>query len=126
MSKQEWVLLIGAVIVGVFAVICVVGLIIERKKLKGKEFDEEKFAEPEYDTTRAKVVDIKCDMHYEGVKMPKLIKEFVVFFEVENREIIKLDVLEEYYSAFEVGQEGLLTLVNGNFISFDADGESEC
>ena len=47
MSKQEWVLLIGAVIVGVFAVICVVGLIIERKKLKGKEFDEEKFAEPE-------------------------------------------------------------------------------
>ena len=124
MSHQEWIILIGAVIAVALIVICAVGLTVERRKRK--DFTEEEFTAPIYDTVRAEVVDVKCDMHYEGVKSPKLIKEFAVFFSSKNGKTVKLDVPKEYYGAFEVGRHGVLTMTDGKFISFTADGESKC
>lgn len=126
MTGQEIVMLIGAIIVVAFIIFCVVAFSLERKKVKADEFSEEEFAEPEFDTFHVKVLDFKCDMHYEGIKMPKLIKNFAVFFEFEDGKVKGLEVPEECYDAFEIGQEGLLTLANEKFISFDAGGEREC
>ena len=120
--EQSEILIIGALFVDAFIVLCVIAFAIERKKQKGEEFREEDFAEPKREVVYAKVVDVKCNTHYEGVKMPKLIKDFVVFFELENGNVISI---EEYYEAFEVGQKGELTLANGKFIAFIA-GDGKC
>ena len=96
-----------------------------RKKLDKDGFSDSDFKEPSYDVFYAKVVDIKCDIDYnksvKGIKTPELIKNFMVTFELEHGELLTLCVAEEYYSAFEIGQKGKLTLANEEFVAFAAD-----
>ena len=125
MSGHNGMLIIGALFVGAFIVLCIIAFAIERKKRKGKEFCEEDFAEPKCDVFYAKVINVSCDTHHEGVKAPKLMKDFVVFFELKNGKVISINVPEAYYEAFEIAQKGKLTLANEKFISF-IEGEGEC
>ena len=126
MAREEWFMVIIVGIGVIFAVICTIGLIAGRKKIKNNEFSKDEFSKFEYDNMRAKVVDIKCNTHYEGIRMPKLIKDFTVFFEIENGKVLPISVPEEYYEAFEVGQEGELTLVNESFVSFESYEGGKC
>ena len=113
-----------------FLLLAIIGALMTRKKLDKDGFSDRDFNEPSYDVFYAKVVDVKCYISYnknvKGIKTPELIKNFMVSFELEHGEEINLEVSEEYYGAFEVGQCGFLTIANGKFISFAADGENEC
>ena len=126
MSVQEVCIYIGIAVIAVFFVLAIAGFVITRNKLGKDRFSESDFKEPSYDIFYAKVIDVKCDIGYDksvkGIKTPELIKNFMVSFELEHGEVLTLCVAEEYYSAFEIGQEGKLTLANEEFVAFKANG----
>lgn len=124
----EWFFLgiVGAVIVGFFVLIFWGALAEEKYKKANKSAvtpSTEEFPEPESVSFFARVVDLRCDIRYKGTKMPKMIKEFVVSFAKEGGEVIRLHVPEEYYDGFEVGQEGTVTLVDGQLYRFTLKDE---
>ena len=67
----------------------------------------------------ATVIDVSCSTRVAGTKSVKSVEEFFVSFETENGEIIKLQVLKEMYDGFEIGQNGILKLVDGDFFGFE-------
>ena len=80
--------------------------------------------EPEIKCVRAEVIDMACGVDsigYQGYKLPRAVKSFVVSFKTEDGEILRLAVEEEYYHAFDVGQVGALELINGELGSFELD-----
>lgn len=68
-----------------------------------------------------KVVDQCCTTRMVGVKYPKSIEEYFISFEKDNGEVLKLLVPKECYDGFEIGQVGVLTLVDGKIYSFKLD-----
>lgn len=56
-----------------------------------------------------------------GIKNPKAIREFFVYFEKDNGEKFELAVSEDVYDGFETGMSGLLTTVDGQLYSFVPD-----
>lgn len=74
--------------------------------------------EPVYTTATATVTDMACWVETVGIKQPKTVKRFQVVFETDGGEPVKLDVPEELYDAFEKGQTGTLTLVDGQLYGF--------
>ena len=75
-------------------------------------------------TLHAVVVDMACDVGsigYQGYKMPKAVKAFVIRFKSDEGEIFDVRVSEDMYSAFEVGLCGMLTITGGNIDSFEPD-----
>jgi hypothetical protein len=70
---------------------------------------------------RAKVVDMCCFTETVGTQPPRLVQNFFVFFEDDGGEIHKIAVSEDMYVAFEVGQVGELTLIDGNVSSYVLD-----
>ena len=75
--------------------------------------------EPVYTTATATVTDMACWVETVGIKQPKTVKRFQVVFETDGGEPVKLDVPEELYDAFEKGQTGTLTLVDGQLYGFE-------
>lgn len=75
--------------------------------------------EPEYTTATATVTDMACWVETVGIKQPKTVKRFQVVFETDEGAPVKLDVPEELYDAFEKGQTGTLTLVDGQLYGFE-------
>ena len=55
--------------------------------------------------------------------MVKTVKEFVIVFEDSEGKFRRVLVGEDMYDAFEEGQVGMLTLINGQIDSFVLDGE---
>lgn len=76
---------------------------------------ESEFIPVEVDAT---VVDMNCGVSLVGLQTPKATKEFVVAFRTDFGELLKLEVPEEMYDGFEIGQRGLLTVVDGTLYSF--------
>ncbi|MBQ8575641.1 MAG: DUF2500 family protein [Clostridia bacterium] len=81
--------------------------------------EEELNREYEYQKIHAKVTDLSCNVLSEGYRSPKTFKEFTVTFETDNGKTLKLHVSEEMYDGFEKGQVGILTVVDGQFYSFE-------
>jgi len=115
----------------IFAVFCFVMAIKQHKRdmEKKKETNISKDAavvETEFTTVtkKATVVDQTCCVKTIGIKTPKTIKEFSVVFQTENGEIIKLNIPEEMYDGFEIGQSGILSVVGGELYSFEL-GEAD-
>ncbi|MBR2722318.1 MAG: hypothetical protein IKB75_06040 [Clostridia bacterium] len=81
--------------------------------------------EPEIVTMHAKVADMCCFTESKGTKMPILIRNFFVLFEDDNGQMHKIAVDEELYTAFEIGQVGELTLVDGGVTSYILDGDTD-
>lgn len=125
------------VIVGILVIAIAVSLILlsvkEKRALREKGFSsaEEQnediykkaisFADPEEQTMTAEVVNLFCKVDSIGYRPPKTVKLFTVVFKKENGECFELRVDEEEYSAFEVGQCGTLTLLDGALNSFVLD-----
>ncbi len=76
--------------------------------------------EPTIVTLHAKVVDQRCFVTRTGTKIPKVVKHFVVIFQDDER-TYEIAVEEEMYDAFEIGQIGELTLIDGNIASYVLD-----
>lgn len=79
--------------------------------------------EREFETIdiNVKVIDQFCTTRMVGVKYPKSIEEYFISFQKENGEVLKLLVPKECYDGFEIGQVGVLTLVDGELYSFKLD-----
>lgn len=78
--------------------------------------------EPVVEKLHAEVVDMACDVTsigYQAYKQPKAVKQFCIKFRTDEGEIRDIFVAESLYDAFEVGQVGVLTLVNGQVGSFE-------
>ena len=125
MLEQNLWIYIGIAAVVIFFALTVIASLMTRKKLDKDGFFENDFKEPLYSALSAKVIDVKCDIGYadsiKGIRTPELIKNFMVSFELERGEVLTICVPEEYYGAFEIGQEGKLTLANEQFVAFEAD-----
>lgn len=70
---------------------------------------------------KVKVIDQYCTTRMIGMKRPKSVEEYFISFEKDNGEVLKLLVPKECYDGFEIGQVGILTLVDGELYSFKLD-----
>ncbi len=97
-------------------------------KKQRKEIKEEKPVrqnpddfEPETVEMTVKVIDQSCSAKMVGIKTPKAVNEFIITFERTDGKVFKLSVPEECYDGFEIGQTGILTLVNGELYGFELE-----
>ena len=70
---------------------------------------------------RVTVVDQWCDTALRGSQTLHLQKRFCIVFRDEYGKTHEIPVWEEIYPVFEKGQTGILTLIDGEFYSFEAD-----
>ena len=109
-----------------FASAFIVGILVNKEQKSKKEQEKNNFSyneDREFETIelKVKVVDQFCTTRMVGVKYPKSIEEYFISFEKDNGEVLKLLVPRECYDGFEIGQKGLLTLVDGELYSFKLD-----
>ena len=123
---------IFAIGMGIMGAILIIFWVVAFKTKPSKEEiiaeeDERLNAEGEIFETRAEVVDMACDtvsVGYQAYKLPKAEKHFYVKFRDDDGQIYDIRVSEEYYFAFEKGQTGTLTLLDGKLDSFVLDEEN--
>ncbi|MBQ8583643.1 MAG: hypothetical protein IJ488_03425 [Clostridia bacterium] len=123
------IFVIGIGIIGAFVIIFLVFALKAKpsKKEMMAEEDERLNAEGEIFETHAEVVDMACDtvsVGYQSYKQPRAEKHFFVKFRDDDGQIYDIQVSEEYYFAFEAGQRGTLTLLDGQIDSFVLDEEN--
>lgn len=127
MKWYEWILpILGFLgIIGFFAFAIVMCIYNEKyeKEQKANQAGKPKedFPEPEEICVHAKVAKMECATRYVGIKQPKLIKDFLVFFEDDEGTEYRLLVDESDYCALEEGMVGNLTLIDGQLNSFELD-----
>jgi hypothetical protein len=129
MTPEEIGLILIAVLAAIVVPLFIIAIRRDLKKAPNREtiraeedalFD----VEPEIMNIRAEVVDMDCGVNsvgYQGYKLPRAVKSFVISFKTKEGELLHLEVEEEYYSAFELGQTGELELINGRLASFEVD-----
>lgn len=66
----------------------------------------------------AKVVDMRASAKLCGTKTVRCVKKYWVCFEKENGEELTVEVSEEFYQGFAVGQVGTVTMVNDTLYGF--------
>ena len=113
---------VGIISVGIIAAFIILGIMETKLNKKAKSNDDSKKAdEPETRKIHVTVVDQRCTVNTVGHKMPKTVKEFYIYFKDDEENSLAIPVPEEYYEAFEKGQIGILTLVDGVFLTFEID-----
>ena len=119
--QKVYLLIFGLILLGAF-MLCIITSIIYRHKPQkdGSQIDDDP-AEPEFQRLEinATVVDLACGVEVKGHKTVKAVKTFRVAFALENGKVITLTVPEEMYEGIEIGQKGLLTLVDGELYGFE-------
>lgn len=130
MDNLRTIIILGSGLIAIFAFLIFYGIMMHKEEKRQKaenatrDQSEETSSEVQTVDLNVKVIDLKFETHYEGTKIPKLVKTFLVFFEDKNGNVIKIDVSEENFDAFEKGQKGLLTLQDGQLYSFVLDEDS--
>ena len=122
-SENASLIIIAAIVLSVMAFV-IAGIKYKKDHPDGIDAEIEKmFVDPESVTTtvRATVIDMACSAEMVGTKMPKAVRNFVVIFQTENGEILKINVPEEMYDGFDKGQTGILTLADGDLYSFEIE-----
>ena len=122
-SENASLIIIAAIVLSVMAFV-IAGIKYKKDHPDGVEAEIEKmFIDPESVTTtvRATVIDMACSADMVGIKMPKAVRTFVIIFQTENGEILKINVPEEIYDGFDKGQTGVLTLADGDLYSFEIE-----
>lgn len=67
------------------------------------------------------VVGQTCSAKVVGMKKPKAVNEFFIYFKNDNNETFFVSVPQELYDGFEEGQTGTLSLVSGKLYGFELD-----
>ncbi|MBO5934330.1 MAG: hypothetical protein J6Q94_02450 [Clostridia bacterium] len=122
-SENASLIIIAAIVLSVMAFV-IAGIKYKKDHPDGVDAEIEKMLiDPESVTTtvRATVIDMACSADMVGTKMPKAVRNFVVIFQAENGEILKINVPEEMYDGFDKGQTGILTLADGDLYSFEIE-----
>ena len=96
----------------------------EKENIAVQSVDEILEREFETEEVRATVVDMTCGTKFTGTKQAKSVREFIVSFETSDCRTLRLQVPEELYDGFEIGQSGVLTVVDGDLYSFTLDEQS--
>lgn len=108
----------------ILALAIYIAKVLKQNKIKpaGKSFTSERTYEIKDEfltvTVQAKVIDLLCKAELVGIKRPKATEIFTVVFETDSNEIIKITVPKEMYDGLEIGQQGELTIVEGELYSF--------
>ena len=130
MDNLLTIIILGPGLIAIFAFLIFYGIMMDKEEKRKKaqneapKHSEDTSTEVQTVDLNVKVIDLKIETHYEGIKTPRLVKTFLVFFEDKNGNVIKIDVSEENFDAFEKGQKGLLTLQDGQLYSFVLDEDS--
>ena len=116
------ILFLGSGLIGFFVIIIASGISIdkENKARENVKKSTSSVDEVEYKPEKmcATVIDMHCTSEVVGYRNPKAVRRFSVLFELDNSKQIELSVPEEYYEGFEIGQSGILTIVNHELYSF--------
>ena len=129
MAPEEIGFIICGIFLGVVIPLFIIAIRKEYKKAPTREqliAEEDKVfeSEPEVTRTHAEVVDMACGVRsvgYQGYKLPRAEKSFIVSFKTNDGEVLAFAVEEEYYGAFDIGQVGTLEMINGELGSFEID-----
>ena len=128
--------IIATICMGITTIGFIVGMLLlgiwdSKGKSKGKEkIKLMQMTEPSFDdegeqvVVHVEVVDMTCGVEsvgYQAYKQPKAVKYFVIQFKDDEGGLWEIPVVEEMYDGFEKGQTGMLTLIDGELISFDLD-----
>lgn len=117
------IVFLGLGLVGLFAIIIASGISIdkENKERKKAESSNAPGDGDEYvpEEMYATVIDMHCSSGVVGYRNPKAVRSFFILFELDDGRRLELPVSESYYEGFEVGQKGLLTLIDHELYSFD-------
>ena len=122
-SENASLIIIAAIVLSVMAFV-IAGIKYKKDHPDGIDAEIEKmFVDPESvtETVRATVIDMACSADMVGTKMPKAVRNFVIIFQTEDGEILKINVPEEMYDGFDKGQTGILTLADGDLYSFEVE-----
>lgn len=128
MTTEMWILLIGGIAVLGIVAIPFIDLIKNKDKYRSEVYEnEEKRLNDEGDIVEmhAEVVDMVCGVNTIGHKEPKALKRFVVTFKLDDGEVMSLSVPEVFYTGFDIGLKGTLTLIDGQLSSFELDEDHE-
>jgi hypothetical protein len=128
MTTEMWILLIGGIAVLGIVAIPFIDLIKNKDKYRAEVYEnEEKRLNDEGDIVEmhAEVVDMVCGVNTVGHKEPKALKRFSVTFKVDDGELMSLSVPEVFYTGFDIGLKGTLTLIDGQLSSFELDEDHE-
>lgn len=74
--------------------------------------------EPTVIKMHARVLDQRCFTAWTGTKMPRSVKHFVVAFQDDHGQTHEMEVREDLYDCFEIGQVGELTLIDGRVAGY--------
>ena len=110
-------------IFGLGSVFLLILIIITEKKAKKQVNANEENLEEEFekDSFFATVTDMHCSTEVIGIRNPKNVRSFAITFELEGHEVFVLPVNEEQYDGFDIGQRGILTVVDGELYSFELE-----
>lgn len=128
MTTEMWILLIGGIAVLGIVAIPFIDLIKNKDKYRAEVYaNEEKRLNDEGDIVEmhAEVVDMVCGVNTIGHKEPKALKRFSVTFKLDDGELMSLSVPEVFYTGFDIGLKGTLTLIDGQLSSFELDEDHE-
>ena len=110
MEPKDWLILIGSIVLLLAAVAAVIFSIRGGKRIN-KALSAGLAEIKEYKARVKKLLSEDCDGK----------KNYFVIFDVEESEEIKISVSEEIFSDFKEDETGLLTLADGELLSFVID-----
>ena len=118
----------GSLLIAFFVLFTVLSIKEAKAKKDSRTFvapsPEELFeSSPEVIELHGEIVDLSCSVGSVGMKMPKTVKCFFIHLKEDSGELHRIPVAEEIYDAFEIGQVGTLTLIDGITNTFVLDGE---
>lgn len=120
--QKIWLVLGGLIVIILVALLSILLRKHGEKDTPSHSIEEQLNKEPQTLTLHVKVIDQNCFVSYVGgAKSPKAVKKFVVFFQDDNEQTHKIAVEEDIYDAFEIGQTGELTLIDGKVSSYILD-----
>jgi len=120
--QKIWLALGGLIAIILVALLSILLRKHGEKDTPSHSIEEQLNKEPQTLTLRVKVIDQNCFVSYVGgAKSPKAVKNFVVVFQDDNEQTHKIAVEEDIYDAFEIGQTGELTLIDGKVSSYILD-----
>lgn len=128
-QEQLIILIIGALLLAVSIIIIPIATnsIKEKKdKHKNKNTIENEMLEDGISVKRvyAQVINVGCKNEgHKNHKIGRNAKQFVVTFRTDEDKILHFFVTEEYQDAFEFGQRGILTIVDGTLDSFELENK---
>ena len=113
--------LIGVILGALFIGVIIYHIVDQRKRNRKMQESWDKLAEPQITEYHVTVADMICDAESYGYAQPTLEKSFHVAFLTDNGEKLELEVNESIYISLNVGDSGMLAILNEKFYGFVPD-----